>query len=180
MMAISTPATLSSFRDSKLTKAGNSLFDALTLARQNAMSRNTLTAVVLVNELPSDTSISGRALALLDMNADGVWNQIGGWIILPEGTRAFEGGPSSTSNSLPQFSDATPPPLRFRGSDIGAYTAIAFKPDGTMFPNSPSIRTAYVQFANDTITEAPMESGIKNFYGIAINPGTGSLHIVRR
>ncbi len=68
---------------SALTNQGNKITHLVEIARQRAMTANTVTALVMVKSLgvPED----GRAFTILECPPGGTWKQIREWDILPSG-----------------------------------------------------------------------------------------------
>ena len=89
LMAFIVPAVSNFGRATGLTSAGNMVTHLTALARQTAISKSTLTALVmLADQGTSDdqgTSADYRAFTVLEYTAGAGWSQISKWEILPEG-----------------------------------------------------------------------------------------------
>jgi len=170
------PGLLTSQRDSHLTQAGNQLTDLAMLARQNALSHNAMTALVLING-PSSSPSSNRAAALLEMQSDQTWKQVSRWYVLPVGIKAYDDPNSSTS--LPQIAGIPAPALIVSGQSVTAYTAFVFNPDGTMYEGTSSTRVASVQFDADPAPTSSGSATLRNYYDLVFNSDTGDIHVVR-
>lgn len=102
----------------EVTQAGETLSSLATLAREHAMSKNTLT-VLLVGEVKDGAGMRSAA-SIWDA---GTTNQLDKWNVLPESVIATD-----TSNFTPDvFSGA-----RFRGQLLTNSSAFWFFPDGRM------------------------------------------------
>lgn len=82
-MGIVVPAFSGMGRGTALVTAGNTVNNLTSLARQHAMSRNTLTALlILANQ---GTEADYRALTVVEYKPGIGWFQVGGWETLPVG-----------------------------------------------------------------------------------------------
>ena len=89
IMSILSTVMVMSFRSvdaAKLTTAGNTIADALNWARQNSISKNAFTAVVV--KTTSTGAFSSYCLLQLQQNSDGsygTWQALSAWKKLPTG-----------------------------------------------------------------------------------------------
>lgn len=174
LMASITPALQSSQRASFLTQAGNRLADLITTAKQTSLSRNVMTAVILVTST-SDATWNGRVLGLLEMGSDHTWKQAGAWIYLPETVQAQDVNGASPYNALPVPADAGPARiLPLKGDANPVFTALVFYPDGRMRGGTAPARKISVRFHNDALNPAPA-----NYYDLVFNAETSTLRIRR-
>ena len=140
LMSVATPALLSSSRASHLTQAGNRLVDMITLARQNAASKITITAVILAAKT-SPTSRQGVTLLEYDA-ANQQWKHASGWIRLHEAVEATNDIPNANpASSMASVS------LKLDGQTLSDYSDIVFFPDGRIFypGDNPSLKVKLVQ-----------------------------------
>lgn len=168
LMTVITPAAMSSFRSSGITQAGNTVADIMSTARQNAMSRNVATAVLLVRQHSSDQTLAGRALTLMRRDADMTWRQDGGWFLLPESTGALD--PNGSVASLPGLANMP----KLRGSQPETVSAFIFNPDGSM-TSGTSNGCRYVRVQSSVENTADPA----NYYDIILNAATGGIQIAR-
>lgn len=170
LTAVVTPSLLSSFRSSALTQAGNQIADLAILARQNALSRNAITAIVVVTSA-NDQALQDRSVAMLEMKADRVWRQVGAWIFLPEQTRVVMNNPSAlpAGVSAPVLN-----PLRGTTLNASDYEAVIFYPDGRM--ESSATDTKRIRIAHPEDINKPSPS---NYYDVLFNPENSSCRIIR-
>lgn len=174
LMASIAPALVSSQRGSSLSHAGNRFADLITTARQTSLSRNVMTAVVLVTDT-TDATLNGRVLGLLEMDGDHVWRQAGGWIQLPEAVSARDVNGAAPHNTLPAAADSVPPVLAsLKGDPSPGYSALVFYPDGRMRGNAANLRRISVRLSGESQSAVP-----KNYYDIVINAETAALRIQR-
>ncbi|WP_256199003.1 prepilin-type N-terminal cleavage/methylation domain-containing protein [Verrucomicrobium spinosum] len=91
-----------------LTNAGNKVIWLMEMARQQAITKNTLNAVVLVKSL--GTEVDGRAFTVLEYTVAGGWRQIHEWEVLPDGIVADLGAAGADAT----FFANSPQPFRLR------------------------------------------------------------------
>lgn len=174
LATVTGPSLLTSQKASSLTTGGNRLADLLMLAKQSALSRNMITAVVLVTST-KDKLLENRTLGMLEMGGDYEWRQVGGWTFLPEAVQVVDSGALPPANALPVPADAPEPRFqKLRGDANPKYTAFVFYPDGRMRAGLPSPRRASVRFQSDVNEASP-----HNFYDIVFNAETSGLRIER-
>jgi hypothetical protein len=168
LTAATGPALLSSQKSSRLTESGNRLADMASLARQSALSRNVITALVLVSG-SGDASVDGRAAALLEMAPDRTWKQASGWVFLADGVKATD---ATTGGTLP--AGAGLPALKVRGKpvDVSQCRSFVFYPDGRMDGDPQQPRRLSVKF------DAEGSAAI-NSYDLVFNIDTSTVRIVR-
>lgn len=148
--------------------------DLMMLAKQSAVSRNMITAVVLVTST-TDKLLENRTLGMLEMGADYEWRQVGGWTFLPETVQVVDSTVAPSANQLPVPAGAPQPRLQKLREDANPkYTAFVFYPDGRMRAALPSPRRASVRFKSDAAEASP-----KNFYDIVFNAETSGLRVER-
>lgn len=166
--------------------AGNRVAGMLELARQNAMTRSTLTALVVA----VDGNDRYRAFTILEAapRDDGTplsasdWRQVNRWETLPEGISADADPFGVTAGS-----GAPPlPSLRYQGSDLpsSALRHVTFLPNGrVMNASMPSTIRLVEGFwdggSSPTYTRSVDASDPANFYEILVLPSTGRLKVHR-
>jgi len=169
LMSLGVPALLNSRQASALTQAGGLMADLASLARQNAVSRNAPTALLIVKQNAPDL-LNNRAMTLVEMDQNRNWRQITSWTILPESTLAT----NATTGGLPTPPwSAGSPALRLRGTAINPVTqcdAYLFHPNGRLVVSGNTQAKLKVQ----TVSGAP-----DNTYELIFNAATGSYKVER-
>ncbi len=169
MMSLGVPALLNSRQSSALTQAGGMMADLASLARQNAVSRNAPTALLIVKQSAPD-SLNNRAMTLVEMDQNRNWRQVAGWTILPESTLAT----NATTGGLPTPPwSAGSPALKLRGTSINPATqcdAYLFHPNGRLIVSGNTQAKLKVRMAN-----GPAD----NSYELIFNAATGSYKVER-
>ena len=175
-----------------LAVGGNRLVGLANQARQNSMTKNVLTALVLVTGQTTPSQGDYRAAALLEYDAaeaKPVWKQISRWETLPTGV-VIDNDPSGSTflSSNINISPATAPlpaklPGKFRGSDIANYAARVFLPNGGLYNPSTSATIQLVEgFVNGgsvKLTHCSSGGSAADYYNIAIVGVTGRSKIER-
>ncbi len=197
------PAVNGIGRGSQLTNAGNAVVDMMNLARQEAMTKNTMTAVVIMARQPSGQQVVGedfsyRALTVVEYDAVAGWSQITQWEILPPGI-VIDCNPDPTSspshssyNSFLQNSPTFPflahgqlnPPVSFQGAQLNsnAYAARIFMSNGALQnPEQPAqLRLVEGLYQGNGViytNRNGQQSG--NSYDVAILGMTGTTKVTR-
>ena len=172
-----------------LTVGGNRIVGLVSQARQNSMTRNVMTALVLVTGQASPSQGDYRAAALLEYNAaeaSPAWKQISQWEILPAGVvidadSTFLSG--NTNVSPAQAPLPTTLPAKFRGAAIANYAARVFLPNGGLYNPATSSKIQLVEGAVNgnsvTLTHCVTGGSAADFYNIAIVGITGRSKIER-
>jgi Tfp pilus assembly protein FimT len=159
MTSMVVPAFNSIGRTASLNSTGNQIADLMSMARQNSVSKNGMTAVVLV----TDTTCGQQALAvmqLLPLENDQAltssnWTQITGWFRLGAGVFAdVNANDSSTCttfqtavNGAAQTSGPPLPVVTFGNKQPGSYKYVLFNSSGALFSGS----NAMLFLSNGTI-----------------------------
>lgn len=196
LTGLATVAFLDLGKAGRLGDAGNQTVNLTHLARQNSLSQNALTAVILV----TDTSFPDRyrLFTLLQLQppvsgtapASSDWKQIISWKTLANGVII---DPSDIpNNALQDYSPTalTPPfpTLRFRGSTISQYKYMIFQSDGSLYGNSAANNSAvlklvegfFPQATSNTPVYTRASSGtVSNYYRITVIASTGQTKIDR-
>jgi prepilin-type N-terminal cleavage/methylation domain-containing protein len=131
-------SSLSALRSTSLTSSGNQIVDVFAMARQNSISHNAYTAVVIKSQ--GTGAYSSYCLLELTRQPDwssSAWTVISPWHSLGKGV-VFESGQStdtftSAAVTLPQPLPTTFP-LPFQGQSILTSSTVyqCFQPDGTL------------------------------------------------
>ena len=148
MTSMVVPAFNSIGRTASLNSTGNQIADLMSMARQNSVSKNGMTALILV----TDTTSGQQALTvmqLLPLENDqaltsGNWTQITGWSRITGGVFA-DVNPNDSStcttfqtavNGAAQTSGPPLPVVTFGNRQPGTYKYVLFNSSGALFSGS--------------------------------------------
>jgi prepilin-type N-terminal cleavage/methylation domain-containing protein len=187
ILAVLTVGSFSALRATSLAATGNQMVDVMAMARQNSISKNAYTAVVIKSQGPGACS----AYCLLELTRQddgsfGNWAALTTWKYLPQGV-VFETGKSvdtfsssSTASNLPQVLPATYP---FQGQSVDLSTVSfyqCYQPDGTLVGNhSAPVRLRLVSGKADPASGAITYLGQVNYYDLVFVSNTGVTMIER-
>ncbi len=141
LLTVLTLSTVPSLKSQALTSAGNSMADAFSLARQNSISKNVYTAVVI----KTVGTGAGSAYCLLqlarqDDGSLGAWTALTPWRFLSSGVAFETGQPADTFISIPAtLPQALPSSFPFQGQNIDLTATTAFQcyqADGSLLGGS--------------------------------------------
>lgn len=172
--ALGVPA-VSSLRAAKLVNSGNLIADMVNQARQNAITRNTSTALVMA-VTTGDSKLDGRLFCIVEYKiATQTWGMISPWTLLPAEVMVDSAGSNVFVTSRPVIS----PPigdLKYAGKTIGSgkYTYQVFLSDGTMESTQFTANTMPVLRLVQDHTAVQ-----SNYYDIILNVYTGIPKIER-
>ena len=189
--ALVAPAVTGLGRSSALAVGGNTVSNLVTIARQKAISKNTMTALVLLTDQGSEADY--RALTILEYTAGGGWSQVSKWEVLPVGISVDTNlGASTFLTHSPQpfpFIDGIPkqenPPVLYLQDSIrqNGYAARIFLPNGGLQnPEYPAQIRLVEGFSSDGETRYSHtdSNGLPpNYYDIAIVGATGLAKVNR-
>jgi prepilin-type N-terminal cleavage/methylation domain-containing protein len=180
-------------KSSALTTGGALVAHLVDYARQEAMTKNTLTALVVLGNQGTDADF--RALAVLEYDPVTGWSQTGNWEMLPTGITvdctdtincSFLLNSPQPFPFLTRFAGQMNPPVRFRGvqvADHAGYAARIFLPNGALQnPEQPAqlrLVEGYVQGGQTTYTNRSGGQAPDNYYDVAILGMTGTTKIDR-
>jgi len=184
MTSLIAPAVSNFGRAGSLTNGGNLLYDTLGLARQNAMTRGALTAMVMITEGED----SHRAFSIFELapKADGSqltsadWKQLTRWQKLPEGivseSNPFEGFSTVVSPALPA--------IKYQGEDISSsgFKYVVFQPNGGLYNATLPARIQLVEgYWSGASLKYTRNKGNEpaNFYELFVLPASGRLKLNR-
>jgi prepilin-type N-terminal cleavage/methylation domain-containing protein len=163
---------------------GNAVFDALSLARQEAVSRDTYTAMVIMTN--GAGAYNSYCLMELPKNSDGTYNTNGwsgfqSWQTLASGVVFSPSDPSTfLTTPTPSALPATlPASYSYHGKSLdlaSTCTAQIFRPDGTLIAtNQLRLRIVRGSWNGSSVT-SPRQT---NYYDIVIVPDTGATQVER-
>lgn len=183
LMSLAAPALTSIGKSSALSVSGFQVAELVQMARQHAMAKNAMTALVI----PSDPELAanGRLLSVFELpsvSASGSgtpsWRQIAKWTKLPESVVVAECLTDSPALEVPL------PAITCANENVGAYRALVFMPSGKLLNSQAAIRLAEGYFPRNSsepvLTGSRDENGgAANTYDITILPATGKTKIDR-
>lgn len=155
---------LSDFQKSSvLSKAGNRVVDMASLAKQMALSRNTITALV-THKVPA---ADANAFTVLEIGSDRIWKQITEWAIFPDYINVKD----DSSTAYLQLPSPDALQLKLRGENTAAsdLVAVVFYPDGRLLGDSNTLRTIRMTHA----------SSPADHYDIVFNTDTAQVRVLR-
>jgi prepilin-type N-terminal cleavage/methylation domain-containing protein len=187
VMAMLVPAFKNIGKANLLTASGNQVTNLANFARENAMSKNAMTALILLND-PALADMN-RSFALYELtpptngaqSKSGDWRQISKWEALGSGVIADQC----------TFEDSTQPPptalpsLKYGATAVSSYKYVVFLPGGALLSGS----TAQVRLCegyypkgagNPVYTSSRGSSGTAaNYFKVSILAATGRTKIDR-
>ncbi len=187
------PAVTGLGRSTALVSGGNTVTNLANLARQTAVTKNTLTALVLLGK--QGTATDCRALIVLEYAAGaGGWLPATQWQTLPEGIVVDIDDPANCTfyeSSPPAFPFLTGPPAQknppvtFGGTQVSpsAYASRIYLPNGGL--QNPEKRAqirvieGFAQGGQIVRTRPGVAGQAANYYDIAIIGATGTTKISR-
>lgn len=188
LLALTVPMTAGMIGASRLTTGGHKVAGLVSSARQTAMSKNTMTALVLLAHQNSDED--GRAFTILEYDPGEGWVQSQPWEVLPDGvvvdlSNSADCTFMANSPSLfPFVSNGQPnPPVQHRGSPVqppDGYAARLFLPGGGLANAEVPARIRLVEgsVAQGTVVYAGGGT-VSNYCDITIIGDTGQIKIDR-
>lgn len=180
----------------KVEGSGNQVVDLIDLARQTAVSKNEMTALVVV----TDPSVGLRNQLLmvyeLQMPVNGSaptsanWVPSTGWQMLYHGVLAdpnptyFTFNNSSDSSSTAGVPSPSFPAINYLGQNVSTYKYLVFTADGSLLSgNSATVRIspgAFPQGSSTVVYAGGTTGGVpNNYYNITILGATGMVKIDR-
>lgn len=175
-----------------LTTAGNTVMNMASLARQDAISKNTISALVVLGN--QGTEDDYRAVCVMEYTTGLGWAVTRNWEKMPVGVLVdFTDTRNSTfflnqSERFP-FIDRPPtqpdPPFQYQGRSVqpGAYAFRIFLPNGSLQNPEENAQIRIVQGVKAgseiNYTNKGGEATAQNFYDIVILGATGTAKAIR-
>lgn len=193
VMGFIAPAVTGLGRSTALVTGGNTVNNLANLARQTAVAKNTLTALVMLGN--QGTPADFKAFTVLEYAAGGGgWLPVTGWQMLPDGIVVDIGDPANctfyeqTPTAFP-FLTGPPaqknPPVTYRDTQVSpsAFAARIYLPNGGLQnPEKPAqirVIEGFAQGGQITRTRPASPSQAANYYDIAIIGATGTTKVSR-
>lgn len=182
LMGLVVPAVVNIGKSSTLNVDGELLGGMINSARQNSLSRNTMTALVVATDPSRD--VSKRVFAILELTpptngtqelAPTDWKQISKWESLSAGIDISPGPGTPAANATP----VAFPTLSYGGGAIlEPLLSIVFMPDGgTYYSDGPTIVKLVEGYGKNgtqsVVTTSP------NYYQLTVLNATGRIRIDR-
>lgn len=193
LIAIAVPAVSSYGRSTALATGGNMVANLAALARQTAIARNSMAALVLLGAQGTEEDF--RAFTVAEYRPGEGWVQLTDWKILPIGIVVDSSAPLASTfllNSPRPFPflagppRQTNPPLSFQGQNISdgpGYAARIFLPGGGLLnPQHPAqIRMVEGIFQAGQVTHTRRGAAGQpaNYYDLTILGATGITKVFR-
>jgi hypothetical protein len=168
LLAFLAPALGNLGRAHALTTEGNRLDLLIGLARQNSLSKNALTALVMNTEPASPGNL--RSFSLWELRrgtGSNVWAQLTRWETFRDGIAVYQ--PDYTGWENPDAVNATFPAMSAGGVEIASYQYRIFQPTGNLWGENP-LQIRLVEGASNAAS---------NIFDITILPGSGKTKISR-
>lgn len=157
-------------KDRDLARTGNMVSDMASNARQTAMSKNRVTALVITPKI-SPTDEQGMMLMEFDADA-GAWKFSTKWMRIPINVQVVD-----NSHSQEFVNRIAPLQLKMENLIVEDYSALLFYPDGRIENGEEPLRRLSVRSAADS-AEVPSET-LRNYYDLLFNLSNSSFHVVR-
>jgi prepilin-type N-terminal cleavage/methylation domain-containing protein len=165
-------------RASVLSGAGNRVVELAALAKEAALSRNSITALVTPRDAGKH---GGHFFTVLEIGPDRVWKQLTPWAQLPDNI-VVDDSESQNQSVLPA-ADSLVLSLRGETSKPSDLSALVFLPDGRMMSGSEDLRTIRITHADQRRSQEGQGDGLaasnNNYYEIVFSPQTAFFRIRR-
>jgi prepilin-type N-terminal cleavage/methylation domain-containing protein len=190
LMALVVPAVSNFGKATNLVTSGNMVANLAGYARQLAITKSTLTALILLGA--QGTEDDYRAFTILEYNATTGWSQATAWQKLPVGIvvdRTGENAISDIENGtflknsptsfLPAASQKEPPvpPVRYENKQVTRFAGRIFTASGSLLnPEAPAelrLVEGFIQGGRVIPTRPGAKGAFVNYYSIALLGATG-------
>lgn len=182
LAGLAIPAISSLGKASSLGTAGNQLAALIDQGRQNSMSKNVMTALILMTDQGTESDY--RAATLLEYDAEETapqWKPVTKWANLPLGV-VFDQSSTFFANSASPLPFVSPV-VNYRGTSVNRYAARVFLPSGGLTtPANPAqiqLVEGVAQNGRVTLTRPDPSGKAANYYSISIVGATGRIKIDR-
>lgn len=193
MVTLLVPAFTSIGKANALNTSGNHVVNLINLARENSMSKNVMTALVVLTD--SSMADANRSLVLMELDpttdgsqpSPGNWRQISGWETLGSGVivdpNLFTFNKSSDSAGEPGVPTPAFPAIQHSGKIASSYGYLVFLPGGNLLGSNAS----QIQLVEGIIASGgavytrrtAAGGGPANYYNITVLAATGRIKIDR-
>jgi prepilin-type N-terminal cleavage/methylation domain-containing protein len=188
-MMLLAPMLANGGKSAVLDGAGNLLADLINSARQNALSKNAMTAMIIVTDSSVDSRNRLFTMLELPVHEDNTtkalsseWKQIAKWETLAQGVVVDANNwTSSTQAVSPAF-----PQLKYGGQTIAldGFQYLIFLPDGSTLSSIPTtvqLVEGYMPKGGTTLFHtSTLKNGVSaNYYKLTVLNATGRIKIDR-
>lgn len=190
------PAVSNFGRSTGLVAGGNMVANLAAYARQLAITKSTLTALILLGA--QGTEDDYRAFTVIEYDAVRGWSQATTWQKLPVGimvdrtgednSKDMENGTFlkfSPTSFLPAASQPQPavPPVLYQGLQVKRFAGRIFTASGSLLnPEAPAqlrLVEGFIQGGRTILTRPGAEGAPANYYAIALLGATGIARVER-
>lgn len=171
----------------QLSSAGNTVVDLANQARQNSITQNALTALVLVNNSGRD-EWDNRLIAILELKPGATtWSMVSRWQLLPSGVIIDPQQSTAFTSTSPAIGTALGA-LKFQGVTLasGTYVYQVFLPEGRLLSATenqmpPNLCLVGGIMKNSSAKYLTTQQGgvPVNYYNVTINMYTGIPNVGR-
>lgn len=194
MMAAVVPAVTTISRGRSLVIGGNQIANLANLARENALSNNSMTALIVPTDINMEKRNRMAGLFQLLPSDNGTvpssanWTQISSWETLPQGVVIDPGTFTFNDSSDPASTPGVPmppfPPIRYGAGNCASYRYVVFLPGGGLLSGSSTLLRMVEGFlpagSSKVSYTHPANGGLPaNYYDITLIAATGRLKIDR-
>jgi prepilin-type N-terminal cleavage/methylation domain-containing protein len=190
---IAMPSLVGVNSSGQLSAAGNLVVDLANQARQNSITQNAMTALVMVNGSTTHPEWNNRLFVLMELapaSSSGTppsWTPVSKWEMLPPGV-VVDPSFSSFMSQSPTLATSLPS-LSYLGTSIPSSDCayqVFLSTGGLLSPsaavNAPPILRLVTGAMNGTVATyrgAQTAGSPDNYYNVTINPYTGMLKVTR-
>ncbi len=171
----------------RLTSAGEMVDGVLNIARQNAITKNSYTALVVLSDT-TQGSMAYRTFTTLelDLPSDGTsattanWRQFSPWSTLPGGTMVDNRG--STFLTSPSTFSPSLPSLQYAGRTFAPQTGYAYQiflPSGRLSSPPSPCNLEVIEGVYISTTPTYTGGGSANYFNLTVSDATGQAKISR-
>jgi type II secretory pathway pseudopilin PulG len=194
MMGLAVPAFTGVLHGRALDLSGNQLANLANLARENSLSNNSMTALVVITDPAIENRYRAVTLFQLLPTDNGVspsssnWTQISNWETLQTGVvidpNNFLFNSSSDAPTTPGAPTPSFPSIRYAGNPQASYKYVVFLPGGGLLSGSSAacrvVEGVLPGNSNQVVyTHSAQNGSPKNYYDVTILAATGRLKIDR-
>jgi competence protein ComGC len=190
------PAVSNFGRATSLVTGGNMVTNLAAYARQIAITKSTLTALILLGA--QGTEDDYRTFTVLEYNATSGWSQATAWQKLPAGIVVDRTGETASADvengtflknsptsflAAPGQAQPPTPPVRYQGVQVKRYAGRIFTASGALLnPEAPAqlrLVEGVIQDERTTYTRPGANGAPANYYSVALLGATGMARVDR-
>jgi prepilin-type N-terminal cleavage/methylation domain-containing protein len=193
MTSLIVPALTSLSKSNALNVSADVVVNMANLGRETAMSKNAMTALVVLTDPSINNADRVFGLMELDPRSDGSqpqssdWKQVSKWESINSGVISDPSSLSFNKSTDVAGTAGVPtptfPPLVYHGKTIGSYSYVIFLPGGNLLSGtSPQIQLVEGNVASGSVTYTrPVAGGgaPANYYILTVLTSTGRVKVDR-